>query len=70
MSEGQLKKIKSFPSVYLKFDEDKRKGIESKAGVIRSSVFNQLNNTDCLDYFHESIQYELKQAKKLSKIRN
>lgn len=67
MTKEDLNKIKTFPRVYLSYDDKKKQYIESKAGVLSSAIFNELNNTDCMEEFHESIKYELSYVKRLTK---
>lgn len=68
INQAQLNKIQNYPQMYQLLPEEKRILAESKVGTIRPIVFNELNNTDCMHQFYESIHYELTQAKKLAKI--
>ena len=61
----QISRIKTYPSLYKFIDEEKRQDIEKSYDKINSTIFQRLDQTDCMDKFHESIKPYLIKVKKL-----
>lgn len=67
MSLDQLSDLRSSSKIYLSMDKNEKSNIDNNLGKIKKPLFDILNNTDCMEEFHEKIKPDLKRVKKLQK---
>lgn len=63
----QFNTIKTYPKLYNSIGNEKRQSLEKSLGKINPVLFEKLDQTNCMERFHEVIKPYLVKAKKIQK---